>query len=55
MMADTNSVPGKGAKMAGQDYCSVENDDSYGCDLTLPGGLIVQDSPYGQFADNPRK
>ena len=37
-------VPGKGIRIAGQDYCFVESDDSNDLDLG-PGGLTVINSP----------
>lgn len=50
-MAD---VPGNGAKIAGQDYCSIESDDTNDLDLG-PGGLTVENSPGGERADEGRR
>ena len=41
------TVPGKGAQIAGQDYCSVEEPEGAYCDLDLPGGLKVEDAKGG--------
>lgn len=44
------SVPGNGARIAGQDYCSVEREDDSN-DLDLGGKLVVENGS-GHAAEN---